>query len=625
MGLDGRLLSINTYHHRYGYINLSARAPFPDGLRYDQAAVRAYRAGLADPSAPAFGLEPKVSWALLSSGLVEDTVPASTLTAGPIEAHVITWSPVLDSGEKVPVAVQEWVFTNRSAEALDWSYVWGGTLCLARASFTQLTEGGIIPAPSPESSLTTDGDCLILHNKGLEAAVAILGIPQVESILDEDGVVHKLEAPAHLLLEPGGRCARSFVFSFGRDPQTAIAQAREAAGADFQSEREETYSLRRKQWSRMDMDLPPAVKVILHRSITYLLDCCALPVEETVCLIADHQILPLSWTRDAYYMAASLLAISLKCAPTSGQLPSSLLDLILRHLDWLFEKAQRPSGFWVRAYLPNGEPKDPAFQLDQQCYPLLELADFFARTGNEAILSRFQDDLPGILNSIFDHRSDQAYLFATDETPGDDPLTYPYHFSSQVLLWHTFHRLAKLPHLSKMVENGFEDLAKKMYRDILRHFTVNRKNGQLFAYATDLSGHHILYHDANDYPTVLAPLWGFCSRKDPTWLATMDFAFSPENQVGYSPGPFGGLGSQHTPGAWPLGDVQELIYAKIRGDSGRAGRALERLIRTACLDGSLPEARDPLTGSVVSRHWFAWPGSALLYALNLFVETNEGM
>jgi meiotically up-regulated gene 157 (Mug157) protein len=252
------------------------------------------------------------------------------------------------------------------------------------------------------------------------------------------------------------------------------------------------------------------------------------------------------------------------------------------------------------------------------------MADFYALTGDEAVLNRFQGYLPGILNSISERRSEHTYLFATDETPADDPLRFSYHFSSLVLLWYTFKRLAELPQLNAVMENGFDHLAKKIYRDIWRHFTVKEENVQLFAYATDLSGHYSLYHDANDYPTVLAPLWGFCSRDDRTWQATMEFALSKENRDGYFPGLFGGLGSQHTPGAWSLGDVQELIYANIRGDSERAGRTINRLARTACLDGSLPEARDPLTGKVVSRHWFAWPGSALLYALNLFGAPGKG-
>jgi uncharacterized protein len=110
------------------------------------------------------------------------------------------------------------------------------------------------------------------------------------------------------------------------------------------------------------------------------------------------------------------------------------------------------------------------------------------------------------------------------------------------------------------------------------------------------------------------PWRGFCGARDPVWRATMAFACSPANP-GFAAGPHGGLGPVHTPGAWPLGDVPELIWAWLNPDDRPEARVLDRLAATACWDGALPEARDPADGSVRSRHWFAWPGAALLVAL----------
>lgn len=58
-------------------------------------------------------------------------------------------------------------------------------------------------------------------------------------------------------------------------------------------------------------------------------------------------------------------------------------------------------------------------------------------------------------------------------------------------------------------------------------------------YAVDLSGCRVAYHDANDLPTALAPLWGFCRSDDPGWGATMAFAFSPQNPA-WADGPVKG-------------------------------------------------------------------------------------
>jgi meiotically up-regulated gene 157 (Mug157) protein len=128
-----------------------------------------------------------------------------------------------------------------------------------------------------------------------------------------------------------------------------------------------------------------------------------------------------------------------------------------------------------------------------------------------------------------------------------------------------------------------------------------------WAYAVDGGGLRIDYHDANDLPTALAPLLGFCSADDPAWRATMAFAFSEANP-GFVTGEPGGLGSAHTPGPWPLGEIQAWIHARITGDEASAESSLARLVAWAFADGMLPEAV-ALSGPI--RHWFAWPGTAL--------------
>ncbi len=97
----------------------------------------------------------------------------------------------------------------------------------------------------------------------------------------------------------------------------------------------------------------------------------------------------------------------------------------------------------------------------------------------------------------------------------------------------------------------------------------------------------------------------------------MEAAFSPANPRGWFAGRFGGLGSTHTPAPWPLGDIQQLAYARLLGDQRGVAEAVRRMAAGACWDGALPEARDAATGAVVSRHWFGWPGAALVAVLAL--------
>jgi hypothetical protein len=74
----------------------------------------------------------------------------------------------------------------------------------------------------------------------------------------------------------------------------------------------------------------------------------------------------------------------------------------------------------------------------------------------------------------------------------------------------------------------------------------------------------------------------------------------------------GGLGSRHTPGAWPLGHIQAWLVGRAQGDGPATAAALERLEQAAFADGMFPEALVP-DGAATSpvRHWFAWPGAAL--------------
>jgi hypothetical protein len=159
----------------------------------------------------------------------------------------------------------------------------------------------------------------------------------------------------------------------------------------------------------------------------------------------------------------------------------------------------------------------------------------------------------------------------------------------------------------------FGAAARAARQGVEEHFTVEGPFGSQWSYETDGAGELRLYHDANDVPTALAPSWGFCAASDARWAGTMRYAFSSHNR-GYSAGRLGGLGSLHTPGTWPLGDIQESAATRALGDHDAAERSLARLASVSSADGMLPEAYDSNTGEWLARHWFAWPG-ALLGAL----------
>src|SRR2546425_991867 len=75
---DGSLLSMISYDREHGLAELTSHPPFDESKRFEQTAVRAYRATLAHPSAPGFGVRPDLDgeWRV---ELLGAAVPRSTL------------------------------------------------------------------------------------------------------------------------------------------------------------------------------------------------------------------------------------------------------------------------------------------------------------------------------------------------------------------------------------------------------------------------------------------------------------------------------------------------------------------------------------------------------------------
>ena len=338
---------------------------------------------------------------------------------------------------------------------------------------------------------------------------------------------------------------------------------------------------------------------VTDRALAYVRGCTALSVapDERV-FLTDHRILPLSWTRDAYWQALALLAAD---GPGDRR-------RVADHLRWLWRHCERPDGRWVRSHHANGRRKDLAFQADQQLYPIVELADLWRLTGELPAGVAWERQVPVAWNAAMEELDPRMGLIGSAENAADDPAAAPFIGASQILLWYAASRLAELADagVAGLDADELRTTAAAVSDAFDAH--VGSKAGP-WAYAVDGAGTRIAYHDANDLPLALAPAWGFCTPHDSGWLATMDFAFSPANP-GWFDGPRGGLGSIHTPGPWTLGDLQRWIRHRTSGDVAGAAAALDRLEAIAFVDGMLPEAYGA-EDDVRIRHWFAWPGAAL--------------
>ena len=524
LGADGRWLSLGIAQPLHGRVVLTSAAPFPESARRDPRAVRRYRATLAARERAGFGLD---AGEASEHRLLEAALPQIRFASG---AELTAWAPAGRRG-----AVQ--VVRGAAGRALV------GPLTLARAAYTQLTEGGPLAPPTSSPAAGALDGARWLDDRALGVAAAVM------LTTARDGI------------------ALSVAFGATRDE--AVAEARSLGMAADALLEAELAARRVSAWSAR----PDPVR----RAMAYALDCASCDVGGAVALLADHELLPLVWTRDAYYVARMLLAV----AP-SDDCVRATVDGFLR---WCFERAERPDGWWPRSSLASGQAKDRAFQLDQQLYPALLLAEHAEITGDPRLLARYGSSAERVLDALLGRA--EGGLIATAETPADDPLDLPFHFSSHLLLWRT------------LAAYGRE--TEPLHALIRERFT---RDGR-FAYAIGDAGARG-YHDANDLPTALAPGWGFCRADDPVWRATIDDAWSERNE-GHVAGRLGGLGSLHTRHPWPLGDLQRVIVARACGDEAGEAAAWARIGRVETWDGLLPEAYDEDDGSVASRHWFAWP------------------
>jgi hypothetical protein len=541
-------------HPVIGRLWLTATEPFPESQRGDEDAVRQHRAALAAPDRPSFGLS--LLDVAADAFLDEDSVPRAVHEDGRGRIEVRTVAPAGRAGLIQLISV-----TTREASVV--VPEWSGRPRLGRADYTQITEGGPIPHPPVAPSEGRDGPLIWIDDRLLDAAVAVV-----------------LPGPAKI----GAGAATDLILAIamGRKLGATVDEAR-ALARDGAPVAATELRARRAMWTGLGLDDDRVYEV--RRGVAYALDCAASKTtEDVVAIITDHEILPLVWTRDAYYVCRALLS----AGPKEARVRAAV-DGFVR---WLFEVAERPDGAWPRASLASGQAKDVAFQLDQQLYPPLLVADHARLTGDRALLDRYRDTCRATLDYILGRRAPFG-LVPTAETPADDPLRQPYHFSSHVLLWHVLRAFS-------------HPAGAEIRAATLQHFAV----GGRFAYAVagpDRQGARH-YHDANDLPTVFAPGWGFCGADDPLWRATIAFAWSEANE-GYFPGRFGGLGSLHTPRPWTLGDLQDIVVARVTADRDRERRARERLAQVETWDGMLAEAYDEATGAVAARHWFAWPAA----------------
>ncbi|MDT0469972.1 glycoside hydrolase family 125 protein [Streptomyces gibsoniae] len=588
-GGDGSWLSLGAPHPVHGCVELLAAPPFDEERRGDPAAVRHYREQLTQERFAFLHLDlPDEQVPERRAGVDNEGRPVWRRTGSGWTCSATAWAL-----PEHRTLVQRYVI--EATPGVRAVLRFGGRL--DRSALAEITE------VNPPAPLTVDSDTEVSPSELTVSAPDLATSARVTVDATAGHWTPDADGVAQWTIIADDRQPLEITVTVSLTPPPWPGDGRAAPTAPRITQ----------------ADPPGTLEHIAAGAVRYVLGCTALDVGEGQrTILTDHRLLPLSWTRDAYYQALVLL-----CAAPDD---TGVTDVVAAHLRWLWGRGRTPGAPWMRSHLPDGRPKDLAVQADQQLYPLLELADYRRVTGRWPAPPGDSDTDPAkewgaLIAEVWQGlpRDGHYGLLAGAENPADDPSELPFTLSTQILYWHTASQLA--PFSAELGLHAPARIAQDLPGAITRAFTCEGPFGPQWAYEIDGKGHHRLYHDANDLPTALAPAWGFCSSDDKQWAATMRFAFSPHN-AGHVAGRYGGLGSAHTPGTWTLGDAQELAVALTMSDTTRARAVLERIGRVAGADGLLPETYHADSGQWLARHWFAWP--AAVFGILHFGITGGG-
>ncbi len=606
---NGRIISINAAHKTHGYIKLTPVEPFSNNNWYKPEKVRAYRNSFLTEEIERKGytllFEVEKENRPVSKSQLNFIENTNTLFIKEIYDKFIFKKFVFIPPTK-NFLIYLYEIENLSSEAISLPFVIYGSYGITRASYGQITENGPIPIPQINNNIEkVNSNQLKITETGTQSSsiLQLIGeYSEFEFQFDRlsSSTPSNLKNSGKINLKPNEQKRLALIISLSDSEKTSISTFT----------LDDIYSLKKETdvyWEKILIKArEPEINYIINRNLAYTFGCCC--IKNNGAMITDHQSLPLTWNRDNYYMYKLL-----EYAYRINKNPD-ILKAMKNHIIWLFTFITE-SG-WGRSHLINGKIKDKVFQFDQQCYPIIQFYDYLNNINeDQELIELCTPKLDQLSNLLFTKKSNSLMLFETEENPADDPVLYPYHFSTQVLAWKTFKVLYELNKKYCFSKKDYEKIAHEIRENVFEFMIGEREGKRVFCYTTDTKGNYEYYHDANDLPTALAPLWDFLDVESNVFQKTMNWAFSKENR-GYYQGPFGGLGSDHAKGHWPLGTSQLLAIAlsykgKSKVASNLWNRSLKRLADIVIQDGLFSESVDPLTGNVFTRYWFAWPGATI--------------
>jgi uncharacterized protein len=193
--------------------------------------------------------------------------------------------------------------------------------------------------------------------------------------------------------------------------------------------------------------------------------------------------------------------------------------------------------------------------------------------------------------------------------PSDDACQYNFLVPSNMFAVVALENLATLPIGNEALKAEAMTLAGEIRYGIETYGKIRHPDlGEIYAFETDGLGHYNLMDDAN-VPSLLAmPYMRYCSKSDPTYLATRRFVLSNANPYYYKGAAAKGIGSPHTPVdyIWPISLCMQGLTSSSRVEQLEL---LEMLMRCDAGTGLMHEGFHKDDPNKFTRPWFAWANS----------------
>jgi hypothetical protein len=243
----------------------------------------------------------------------------------------------------------------------------------------------------------------------------------------------------------------------------------------------------------------------------------------------------------------------------------------------------------------DGVVLEDGFQLDEAVAPLIALAEYVKRTGDNEFLKRHREAFVGIRDRILSRYDATTGLYSSLQDSQDEFQMLPFITYDNALTWKALQGASEL-FLRLGNHAAAEEMksrAASLHAAILAHCISGDApgaGGQIFASATD--GKRYAFTEIPPGSMMKLATMGFVSEENPVFARTYRWLNSPHYKYSYSDRAFGLPGSYRVAftTSWSVADSLQL----------KAGRAKSlKILRASNWDGGIiTEGVDPETGQM---------------------------